>query len=138
MRKIITYKLFEDNTGMTLETYFKDKINYDLIYDLKELSLNILDAGKSEALSVAVCFEDKITTKNTICTYYCDSDGSEFVWNKDDKHIIYYIIGRYEENGLYYFFDHYNEDIPKISVNEMEEIESIIQSRYPNENVKWC
>ena len=135
MKNIITYKLFEDNV-VTLESFFKDKLNYDLIYDLKELSLDILDVYENTTLTVSICFEDKITTKNTICTYYCATDSSGFDWNKDDYHIIYYIIGRYEESGLYYFFDYYTENLP-INVSDVEEVESIIKSRYPDENVKW-
>ena len=134
--------IFEDNTSD-----YKSKINYDLVHDLIDLSMDLIDLGLT--INIQVHFKD--THKMFLICYDHNTKMVEKFFNSFANS---YEI--YEENE--YHFSYSNIPLPAILLpvislgaiqigmsnnkiwkdvyNNSKEIESIIREMYPDEKIR--
>ena len=138
---IKSFKLFEDKKIEDTSVYFKDKINYDLLQDLKDLSLDLIDDGYRLQINIRVS-DNFFVRPICILNFYHKLD--ELNWCKYNNKMDYNSndhITKYGSYGLRYsvcFSKVIISDKKRSSFyHDKNEIESIIQEMYPYENITF-
>jgi hypothetical protein len=61
MKYLSTYKIYENEKANKTKAFFEDKINFDLINTIKDMSLEYLDNGDKLSYSVSIEYSTIIT-----------------------------------------------------------------------------
>ena len=128
---IKSFKLFEAEVE-DYSVYFKDKINYELLQDLKDLSMDLIDVGYRLLVNIMT-----VPIYTPICVLNYDHQIYNLYWYKiGDEY--YNILNGFNKSGLHYlvsFTKMFNGDEKVTSLDSKEEIISIIKEMYPNERI---
>ena len=134
-------KLFNESVEETKDL-FKNKINFDLIGDIIEGSLDIIDKGFDLKISVSVdsdIYNSMDTTKECILLVeFGHEHKEEYHWRNMNDSLklrgkigkIYYLVTFYEKDCRY------GKENSRRSPHEGYELSRILNSMYPEENIK--